>query len=75
MSEATAERVAADSYRPASYFVDESDLTWRVLGTLNVFRLFIAILLIALYFATDNPRFFVDRYSKSDGKDDGGKHI
>ena len=54
MSEATAERVAADSYRPTSYFVDESDLTWRVLGTLNVFRLFIAVLLIALYFATDN---------------------
>lgn len=62
MSEATADRVAADSYRPAPYFVDETDLTWRVLGTLNVFRLFIAALLIALYFATDNPRFFGDRY-------------
>ena len=62
MSEATAERVAADPYRPANYFVDETDLTWRVLGTLNVFRLFIATLLIALYFATDDPRFFGDRY-------------
>ncbi len=62
MSEATAERVAADPYRPARYFVDETDLTWRVLGTLNVFRLFIATLLIGLYFATDDPRFFGDRY-------------
>ncbi len=62
MSEATAERVAADPYRPAHYFVDETDLTWRVLGTLNVFRLFIATLLMALYFATDDPRFFGDRY-------------
>ncbi|MEM9207835.1 MAG: ATP-binding protein [Pseudomonadota bacterium] len=62
MSEATVERVAADPYRPTHYFVDETDLTWRVLGTLNVFRLFIATLLLGLYFATDDPRFFGDRY-------------
>lgn len=42
--------------------LDESDLTWRVLGTLNVFRLIIAAALLALFFAGDNPRFFGDRY-------------
>ena len=33
---------------------DESDLTWRVLGTLNVFRIFVALILIALFFASDS---------------------
>ena len=41
---------------------DESDLTWRVLGTLNVFRIFVALILIALFFASDAPRFIGDRY-------------
>jgi hypothetical protein len=30
--------------------IDESDLTWRVLGTLNVFRLLLAVVLLALFF-------------------------
>ena len=62
MNEATAESVAADPYRPAQHIVDETDLTWRVLGTLNVFRLLVAALLLALFFATVDPRFFGDRY-------------
>lgn len=41
---------------------EESDLTWRVLGTLNVFRLILAAVLLGLFFAGDDPRFFGDRY-------------
>ena len=41
---------------------DEPDLTWRLLGTLNVFRLLVAAALLVLFFAGDNPRFFGDRY-------------
>jgi len=42
--------------------VDESDLTWRVLGTLNVFRLLLAIVLLVLFFAGGEAKFFGDRY-------------
>lgn len=42
--------------------IDESDLTWRVLGTLNLFRLFVAVLLLGLFFASGDPRFFGERY-------------
>ena len=42
--------------------VDEADLTWRVLSSLNVFRLVIATMLLVLFFAGDNPRVFGDRY-------------
>ena len=41
---------------------EESDLTWRVLGTLNVFRLILATILLGLFFAGDDPHFFGDRY-------------
>ncbi len=42
--------------------IDESDLTWRVLGTLNVFRLLLALVLLGLFFAGGDPRLFGDRY-------------
>ena len=42
--------------------IDESDLTWRVLGTLNVFRILLAVVLIALFFAGDDPRLIGNRY-------------
>ena len=42
--------------------VDESDLTWRVLGTLNVFRLLVAVVLLVLFFAGGEARFFGARY-------------
>ncbi len=38
--------------------VEEPDLTWRVLVTLNTFRLLIAIALLALFLARNDPRFF-----------------
>ncbi len=44
--------------RPA----DETELTWRVLGTLNVFRLLIALLLLVLLFAGGSAPYFGDRY-------------
>ncbi|TDJ36554.1 MAG: PAS domain-containing protein [Gammaproteobacteria bacterium] len=42
--------------------IDESDLTWRVLGTLNVFRLLLALVLLVLFLASGDARFFGDRY-------------
>ena len=39
----------------------EPDLTWRVLVTLNTFRLLISIALLGLFFAGDNPHFFGDK--------------
>jgi len=62
MSQATAESVVGDPYRPAQHIVDDTDLTWRVLGTLNVFRLLVAVALLLFFFAGDDPRFFGDRY-------------
>jgi two-component system sensor histidine kinase PilS (NtrC family) len=50
------------SESPLLHSIDESDLTWRVLGTLNVFRLFVAVVLLGLFFASGDPRFFGDRY-------------
>jgi two-component system sensor histidine kinase PilS (NtrC family) len=47
---------------PLQRAIDESDLTWRVLGTLNVFRIVIAVILIGLFFAGEESRFFGDRY-------------
>ncbi len=42
--------------------VEEPDLTWRVLVTLNTFRLLIAISLLALFLARSDPRFFGHAY-------------
>lgn len=42
--------------------IDESDLTWRVLGTLNVFRVLLALVLIALFFAGGDPPLIGSRY-------------
>ncbi len=38
--------------------IDEPDLSWRLLVTLNAFRLLICVALIGLYFARTEPRFF-----------------
>ena len=51
---------ATGTLRPGG--IDESDLTWRVLGTLNVFRLLLALVLLVLFFAGGEPRLFGDRY-------------
>ena len=43
--------------------IDQSDLKWRVLGTLNVFRLILALVLILLFFAGDEPRLIVTTWN------------
>jgi len=42
--------------------IEEPDLTWRVLVTLNAFRLLIAMALLGLFFAPTDPRFFGHAY-------------
>ncbi|MDH3805574.1 MAG: ATP-binding protein [Gammaproteobacteria bacterium] len=41
---------------------EEPDLTWRVLGTLNTFRAFIAFALLVVFFASGEPRVFGDDF-------------
>ena len=41
---------------------DETELTWRVLGTLNLFRLVVPVVLLALFFAGADARIFGERY-------------
>lgn len=42
--------------------IDDSDLTWRALVTLNTFRLLVATTLIILFFAGGEARIFGERY-------------
>jgi two-component system, NtrC family, sensor histidine kinase PilS len=42
--------------------LDESDLTWRVFRTLNLFRLLVAAVLLVLFFAIREDRIFGGRY-------------
>lgn len=42
--------------------VDEPDLSWRVLITLNVFRLLVAAVLLGLFFASGEPFIFGGEY-------------
>ena len=43
---------------PESLAAEQPDLTWRVLGTLNVFRIFLAAGLLTLYFAGGDELLF-----------------
>jgi two-component system sensor histidine kinase PilS (NtrC family) len=62
MTQALTETRSLRSEIPLLRSIDESDLTWRVLGTLNLFRLFVAVTLLGLFFASGDPRFFGERY-------------
>jgi two-component system sensor histidine kinase PilS (NtrC family) len=42
--------------------IDDTELTWRVLGTLNVFRLVVSVVLLVLLFAASETRIFGERY-------------
>jgi hypothetical protein len=44
--------------------VDEPDLSWRVLITLNVFRLLVAAVLLGLFFASGEPYIFGGEYPR-----------
>ena len=42
--------------------IEEPDLSWRILNTLNAFRLLIAAVLLVLFFASGDPHIFGDRF-------------
>ena len=42
--------------------VDEPDLAWRVVVTLNLFRLLLSVVLLTLFFASGEPRAFGERF-------------
>ena len=44
--------------------VDEPDLSWRVLTTLNIFRMLVAAALLGLFFSSGEPRIFGDTYPR-----------
>ena len=44
--------------------VDEPDLSWRVLITLNIFRMLVAAALLGLFFSSGEPRIFGDTYPR-----------
>jgi two-component system sensor histidine kinase PilS (NtrC family) len=62
MNQALTDTMSLKSASPLQRAIDESDLTWRVLGTLNLFRLLLAVILLGLFFAGGEPRLFGDRY-------------
>lgn len=58
----TASRAVGDETVRLRLF-DDPDLTWRVLGTLNLFRLLTAVVLLGLFFAVSGDgRLFGERY-------------
>jgi two-component system sensor histidine kinase PilS (NtrC family) len=62
MNQALKDTLSIKADSPLRRAIDQSDLKWRVLGTLNVFRLILALVLILLFFAGDEPRLIGDRY-------------
>jgi two-component system sensor histidine kinase PilS (NtrC family) len=50
----------AQPHRRASQFSDPRDFTWRVLILLNLFRLAVAAMLIAVFYAVHEPRIIGD---------------
>ena len=67
MDQASTERLGKQTIRMSreallQKAVEEPDLSWRVLITLNVFRLLVAALLLGLFFMSGDPRIFGDSY-------------
>ena len=62
MNQTTTDAMSPQSEFPLQRAIDESDLTWRVLGTLNLFRLLLAVVLLGVFFAGGEPRVFGERY-------------
>jgi len=67
MDQASTERLGKQTIRMSreallQKAVEEPDLSWRVLITLNVFRLLVAALLLGLFFTGGDPRIFGDSY-------------
>jgi two-component system, NtrC family, sensor histidine kinase PilS len=67
MNQASTERFGKQTIRMSreallQKAVEEPDLSWRVLITLNVFRLLVAALLLGLFFLGGEPRIFGDSH-------------
>jgi two-component system, NtrC family, sensor histidine kinase PilS len=67
LNQATSDSLAWQSLRTSrdallQRAADEPDLSWRVLATLNAFRLLIAVALLALFIVSSEPRVFGDQY-------------
>ena len=67
MDQASTERLGKQTIRMSreallQKAVEEPDLSWRVLITLNVFRLLVAAMLLGLFFMGGDPRIFGDSY-------------
>jgi len=67
MDQATTERFGKQTIRMSreallQKAVEEPDLSWRVLITLNIFRLLVAALLLGLFFVGGEPRIFGDSH-------------
>jgi len=67
MSQATTEHQGKQTFRGSrdsllQRAAEEPDLTWRVLTTLNAIRVLIAVGLLALFFAWDDPHVFGDQF-------------
>lgn len=62
MTDTAAIDISTANKEPLPRPVDESELAWRVLGTLNIFRLLVAASLFGLFFARNDPHFFGNRY-------------
>jgi len=63
MTDTAAIDVSMAVKEPLARPAEESELAWRVLGTLNVFRLLVAASLFGLFFARSDPHFFGNRYA------------
>ncbi|MEM9172596.1 MAG: ATP-binding protein [Pseudomonadota bacterium] len=48
--------------RPASVSTSDADFRWRALNALALFRLLMAVLLMAVFISSERPRFFGDNY-------------
>lgn len=63
MGQATSVNTDAPAGQPVAYrSVDNIELTWRVLGTLNLFRLVVPVVLLTVFFAGADARVFGERY-------------
>src|SRR5690606_8442199 len=58
----TAESIAGPRDVSRHRSTDDAELTWRVLGTLNAFRLAVPVVLLALFFAAAETHIFGERY-------------
>jgi two-component system sensor histidine kinase PilS (NtrC family) len=63
MGQATAVHAGGPPGQPGAHrSIENTELTWRVLGTLNLFRLVVPLVLLTVFFAGADARVFGERY-------------